>query len=734
MIDAAVREQFDAQVLGRLRRLRRRLRLYLLLDGLAVLGPALLCAAAVTLLVDRTFKLDQGMRLGQLASLVGMLAVIGWRFILGPLTRPIGTLPLALLVERRWPDLRSRLISAVEFASEAAKERPRRSPALMDAVIQQARQSVSGLRIEDVLPSGRARRQAAITLGCVAVLVLSGVFAQTTMSIWLRRNVLLRNVEWPQRNRLVVEGLVNGRLIVPRGDDVRVVAAVEPGYEAPRQVFIEYRAAAGRSGRQQMPAFRSEPATSRPAGAAMPTDAETRFACTFEKLAETLECRIIGGDARTDWFTLETVDRPEIEQIALRITPPSYTRMEAHDLRSGQTVAQALAGSRVGLHVVTNRAIGDIHLVRRIAEHQEEVLPVSRENIRKFTAEDTPPASAVYWFRMTDVLGLSNISQRSRPVQVSIRLAADEPPAVKMWIKGAGELILNQAVLPIEIECMDTYGLSSASLVARPLGEKEPSAPTTQPVEGLDPGSRTFRRSLDWTPSSRGFQEGDRFSLHAESADFAPPEGSNIGRSQAIGFRLVSREELMAELNRREQEYRLDFERWVRRQEELYDDLLSLIGAAGQIPTEERSRQLQHLGRRQRDYVGRVGMVRAQFEQLLAELRVNRLSTATVEARLGAGVVDPLDALQREQMPAAADLIDRIPPALPADTVQNARQAQTKVLAAMKTILANMLKWEGYQEAITLLRDIENMQKQINQETEKRILDEVIGPATGGQR
>jgi hypothetical protein len=116
-------------------------------------------------------------------------------------------------------------------------------------------------------------------------------------------------------------------------------------------------------------------------------------------------------------------------------------------------------------------------------------------------------------------------------------------------------------------------------------------------------------------------------------------------------------------------------------------------------------------------------------------MRINRLATPAVETRLGAGIVEPLDQLNRVQMPAAADRLSRVPPSMPAGAVQTARQAQEHVLASMRTVLANMLKWEGFQEAVTLLRDIENLQRQINQETEKRILDDVTGtqPAQKGK-
>lgn len=725
MIASAVKDRFETQVRPRLARLRRRLRFYLLLDGLAILSLSLVAVVGVTLLVDWTFRLDTDMRLVQLVSLTAALAGIAWRFIADPLRIRITINQLATLIERRHVDLKSRLISAVEFASatEATPPRPRSSE-LTEAVVRQTTEAIEAISFEDVLAHRRARAKMAVTLGCALALTLAGLLATTTMSVWLRRNVLLQNLDWPQRNRLTIEGLRNGRMIVARGDDVSINASVDAGYEAPRQVFIEYQSDSGQTGRQQMPAVRSDGPAAAAASATRPSS-RVRFTHTFERLAETMRCRVVGGDARTDWFTLETVDRPEVRDITLHVTPPAYTQTEPYDLRAGQTVAQALIGSRIGFHVRTNRSIADIRLIRQAAEKQEEIPSLTRIGDQEFAAEDLPPASSIYWFRMTDVLGLSNTSERSRPVQISVRLTADQPPSVKLRIRGAGDMIVPEAVLPVEIECTDTFGLASAALTAR--AQKEDALPTTQPVEGFEPGTKTFRRSLDWVPVQHGFHEGDRINLQAEAADLDDVSGPNIGRSQAIGLRLVSREELLADLQRREQEYRLDYERWVRRQEELYGELLSLVEAAGRLDDAERSRQLRQLARRQRDYAGRVGTTKTQFEQVLAELRVNQLSTPSVESRLGRGIVEPLDSLYRSQMPAAADLLDQTPPAMPPEAIGRARRSQAEVLAAMKAVLANMLKWEGFQEAVTLLRDIESMQRQISQEMEKRIIDEMIG-------
>ena len=43
------------------------------------------------------------------------------------------------------------------------------------------------------------------------------------------------------------------------------------------------------------------------------------------------------------------------------------------------------------------------------------------------------------------------------------------------------------------------------------------------------------------------------------------------------------------------------------------------------------------------------------------------------------------------------------------------------VLDEMRRILSNMLKWEGFQEAVTMLREVLRLQKDLHRETQQEI-------------
>jgi hypothetical protein len=706
----SLRRQFESAIVRRLGALGRRLRLYLLLDGLAVVSVAVLAAVLITLGVDYFTRLSWDMRLAQLISIVAMIAALAWWFVIRPLRVSVRLEQLAVLVERRHPELSSLLITAIDYLHRPV--RATTSPAMVDSVISIATRQAAELSFNSVLAHDRARRRAAVSLACLVCLAAMGLFARDTMGLWLGRNLLLMDVHWPQRNRLTVEHLVDGKIVVPRGEDVTVSALVDRGYEPPRQVFIESINAAGVRTREQMPAISQD---------------VVRFTHTFERMAQSQRCRIVGGDAATEWFDLQVVDRPQIRELAIEVTPPAYTRLDKHELRPGQTVAEVLNGSEVRFRVEANKPLVRAVLLREESNREVEIGEVAAQDPTHFEIAVKPTASSTYQFSFIDEIGLTNRSERVVPVRFNIRLVADKPPAVKIRIKDVGDMITTEAILPIEGSFNDQYGLASAGVGVEIAREGGSPKPTVEPIIAFEPGTRSFVHTVDWAASQHGLAEGDRLSLYCQGSDFDDVAGPNVGKSPVLSLRVVSHEELLAELSRREQEHRRDFERLLRQQEELYADLLA---TARPDNADEARDYFQRLARRQRDYAGRLNLLRLQFEQVLAKLRMNQLSTPAVEARLGHGVIEPMDDLYRSGMPQAAGAIEQLPPDAAGATLREARTGQEQVLAEMNRILASLLKWEGYQEAVTLLRDVLRMQKGLGQETEKKVEEQIFGIGT----
>jgi len=704
--------QFRCRVLAPLARLRRRVRAYLLLEGLAAVLVVAWIAAGVQFSVDRSLRLETDKRAVMLAAAAGAVLAVVWRRLIAPQTVRLSDAELALLVERHASGLHTRLVSAVELADAAGSAaRPERSAAMVRMLLRQVAAEAPALPWNRPLNHRRALRRGVVILLCLGLGAAAICLAGGTVGLWFRRDILLLDEPWPQRTRLLVEGLENGRLLCARGDDLTISAAVPKGYEVPRQVFIDFEEAGGRTGREQMVEI-----------------GRGRFQRVFERLDRAMRCRLRGGDGRTDWFEVQVVDRPAITNVVLGVEPPKYPGAAPYELREGLTVAEVLKGSRITFHIRrTNKPVVSARLVRGA-----EVLDgrITRISETEWLAYDKPEHSAEYHFELIDAAGLANFSDRAAPTRFSIHLLPDAPPKAKLQIRGVSDMVTPEAVLPIRVDCSDTYGLATVQLVQE--STRATSAPRAASVAGFAPGSRTFAQSFVWPLAPLGLLPGDRLSLYVEARDFDDVSGPNTGTSPVVSLRVVSREELLNELTRREQQARQEFEQIVRGQEDLYADLLSALAASGSRPAEQEHRHaFARIERRQRQQSIRTDAVRRRLEEVLAEMEVNQALTGAVRERLGARVVAPMAELVRTVLAEALSQLGRLAKEDSPELGRALQPQQEQVLRAMRAILANMLQYEGFQEAVSLLRDILNLQNNVNEETAKRAgeeIEKVFGP------
>lgn len=209
-------------------RLRGLIRRYVVLDGLLAAGFVAVAAAGASLAadlalfhaanVDVVLDAPWSVRAGLLglfglavAGVVGLL--VAYR-----VTRQFSDLSLALLLEKRFPDvLGDRLVTAVELADEAKAGRAGYSLPLIRKTVVEADERLAQVPVADVFDWRRLRarfRRLAVLCGVlVAGLVAYAdstapgrvVYgALDTAAVWGERNVLLRDTPWPRSSHVEV--------------------------------------------------------------------------------------------------------------------------------------------------------------------------------------------------------------------------------------------------------------------------------------------------------------------------------------------------------------------------------------------------------------------------------------------------------------------------------------------------------------------------------------------------
>jgi hypothetical protein len=252
-------EESHGRVRSPLERLRGTIRTYIGLEGLITVATYLSLWFWIGLVLDfgffKLFTLDwvqilpTWFRGGVLIVLLaGLIALVATKVVMR-LTRDFRDAALALVLERRFPKiLGDRLITAVELSDPREAASLGYSPLMVEQTIHEAASRVEQLPIGEVFDWKRLVRGGVkvgiLTLGLyvVAAIIFSlqprHIGLKTSIkewqvvwagdgvrrfneiaSIWIQRNILLRNVIWPRRSYLELVGFPkSGSVTIGRGN------------------------------------------------------------------------------------------------------------------------------------------------------------------------------------------------------------------------------------------------------------------------------------------------------------------------------------------------------------------------------------------------------------------------------------------------------------------------------------------------------------------------------------
>ncbi len=225
----ATPDPVDARIQNPLTRLRGYIRLYVVLEALAVTGIFLGLWFWIGLIFDYGIfrltgldwvqELPWGVRAAVSGTVALILTVILARVLFLRLFREFTNQSLALVLEQRFPKVfGDRLITAVELANVQKAQAYGYSPDMIKRTVQEARDRVDRVPISHAFNWQRLTRKAGwfavILLVPMGLIFITGVIlssltqqpvgrftnqSQDVAMIWAERNLMLENVPWPRR-------------------------------------------------------------------------------------------------------------------------------------------------------------------------------------------------------------------------------------------------------------------------------------------------------------------------------------------------------------------------------------------------------------------------------------------------------------------------------------------------------------------------------------------------------
>ncbi len=726
---------------SRLKALRGRLRRLIVAAGLARIALLLFGLIAGLFVLDWLFHLAPEWRLAlSLAGAVGLLVAV-YRYLVRPLLVPMPDDQLALLFERRFPELEDVLVSAVQLAIGRGS-----APSdLIEAVVDDAERAADGLDPGSVSRARPVVRMSALAVGAVALSVLFALLSPATTRIFAARLLdPYGPARWPRRTELVlrVNDEADSRVTVVRGRqiEVRVDARNAQGsavWRAPRTVAVAFEPVEGTAESRHMRRI----------------DDHTYVAYYKEALGDlTITARAAGADDVS--ATVHVTIPPSVEQIWTWPRLPAYADDPEHadraeprpgELSFGASEIRALEGSTLTAMVRTNMPLdrGSATLVTDTGKSVEMTKTEPRPADGPTHHGSFVLEPDMRWFRVHLVHKSEEATQKDeQPRTVQLRVVEDKPPQVRMVRPGRETRCTRYAVLPIEVEVSDDRGLRRVWLSYERLDH--PDEEHRVPLQEFPPEDR-LNTELDlshrWDLSELGLEEGDTLTYWCGAEDWRdaiPVEPGRKGQkatSDKHYVRIVSHADLAHELDQQLLSLRERLREARDRQQgtrDQADELLRRID--DEQPMTETERTIAADAENVQRELGRaVSRIADAVEQIRGRMEDNRIGSFADRRRLD-DIRDELNEVAKSDMPRAADFVRDARRDLAGEdgkkNLETASSVQNQIIDRLQNVIAKMEHDDGIGALVRAARALLRQQRGIREHTEAfRQRPDVFGAA-----
>ena len=691
---------------------------------------------------------------------------------------------LALAIERRYPEFQSTLVTTVQAAGPSARlkskdldaiEHPNR-PGMIELAARKAVDKIASIDVRSLVQLSTLQWELGLLAATLGLFGVGSLLHPDLVSHWSKRLYGLSDAPWPRRTSLGVVGLEldvppftnsptrdrylvpmeNNRLLAPKGSSVRLRTTAKDLLAEPYdKCALHYRDRSGNRGRASMLSYSS----SNPREFILDGP-------PLEAINDNLWFSIVGGDARLSNLVLETVDAPLALSTNLDVSYPSYLQRstkttwgnERLEFRNGMRLPQ---GTQVGFWIRANKPIRKIDVMQVSGASGEDSTKQYTVELDKPALEFAIPSSVLLGnlfveLRLWDDLGLCS----TRVQQYVIAATADKVPEIDFVLEGISTAITENAKLPIRSKIKDDYDLDQTWIESR-INEQE-TVKTELQVSSQGSGDfdidlKAMKDAGAMTPNV-----GSVFSLMVAASDFfdvpsSPdaPSVAHVGRSTPIQLSVVTEDQFLILLDRREAAMRRRLEQIISELGQLRDLLIltnknntqtpepsaedpSGSAESKETPAQARSRILllrsQQAAAQVAKSEGELNGVLSEISMLVAELTNNRIDSNDRRERLGNKIKAPLESLlESKWRPFALQInqlegtLAKLTPEELSSQIDQGVAKNNEIIASLNAILADMIEIQDLNEIIDRVRGLLDQQSKIldrsKQEQKKSTLD-----------
>ncbi len=683
---------------------------------------------------------------------------------------------LALAIEKQHPEFKSSLIATVQAASTTLGkptdgfDHPLR-PGVLSIARQEAESRISGVDVRSMVRFQSLQRELVVFAAIAGFSCVFALLAPGWTRHWGKRLFALSDAPWPRITKLGLIGVeldvppfsnqtVRERYLVPFQD---ALVSVPKGTSCQLKMWAEnllaapydscaltYRDVDGNRGRANLRRGTKE-------------GVRQQFVLDgppLESINDSLSMTLAGGDARIGNLTLRAVDAPMVVSASIDVEYPAYLQRSTKTVwgkeqlpyRNGIRLPHS---TQVALRIDANKPIRRCEwLLVRSGTDSTEGEPIDRIELESPATQITLPlgpldANFLVEVRLWDENGLT--STRVQPFVIAS--IADNPPSVDFVLEGIGTSITEQALLKVRSTVSDDYDLNQAwidSIIDDQPKQRTMLAIGSRGESDIDIDLKKMRDEGLETP-----KVGSVLSMMVSASDYLQQgDAPHVGRSTPIQLNVVTPDQLLILLERRELAMRARLEQIIGELGQLRDLLAAMnrprdpaasSGAQSDESAAEdpQTRYLRLLVLRAQQASaqadksgGELNGVRTEIEQILAELIHNRIDSKDRRDRLEQKIQAPLVAVLGSPWQSFAKGISELEKlASQEDPTERGKKLESlmtqnaEIIVALTAILNDMIDIQDFNEVIDMVREMLEDQSEVLDKTkaeQKRRLLEAL--------
>lgn len=758
-VESASETRLPREMAARLSSVRHKIRaVELALAGERAL-LAVIAAIVISFVLDTALEPDVGVRRPFTIFLLASALLAGGGFVALAFKRRLTDDTVAVLIEQVYPELEDGLVSSVQLSRDLERGGlGHTSPALIRSVIHRTANKARNLDFGRVVDPSPLLPATFLTLAAVFGL---GVFSlQSTTrplaSAWFQRCILGLDVTYPKAIALsiTVPGEHEGVTAVARGDDVPVEIAVTRGARRVEKLVVRTWPLKKDEGSSRFQ-IKGKPEETRLQQVG--PEGDSKYRKIYQNVTEAFEFEVYAGNnVRSGRHRVVVVDRPRVEEARFWLTYPEYVGIPSTPPGKPETQPdlRVPVGTAIRYEVIANKPIATAHLLFEAMDPSSksdanakppanttapepkstpgpEPVIAGKEKLDRRVLTGDFAVTKTTRFRF-DLTSLDGYTEGPKPVVFSVTAVIDKPPEVKIPVPGRPKQVTPRALVPLEMEFKDDYGLAKAELRLQlevtkgsdsGIEKQDKTESLKFPPEATTAANLKYRLDL----AEYGLHPGDKVTYKAVAwdNDILLPEDKRMGESTAFLLQVVAPEDLARILQDRLQRVREDLVitgKLQKEAREATDKLVQSLAGKTKLDDEDR-KELIHSDYDQRKVTSRLVAIAAELERLVDERELNRLGDER-ELEREKEIRDAAKILAEKDSPLVSQEFEiaRAPGELEPKTKARLAQVpdlQQKVESAIEYLAKLIEKWADFADVIRDVREILGTHQKATQATEE---------------